>query len=115
MLTFDLKIKRKDLPQDRNSYQAFEYGIKEPEKIPHGKLTLRMFDHICSQYQVNRTKENINELSKKFNFESEKLETLIEYFRPFSAVSQKQIENNKNVEIETVFSNVRNLPKLKDK
>ncbi len=84
------------MPADRNVYEEFQYGMREPERdrIPHGRLTLRMFDDIWSSYKDKKTKENINALSKKFNLESEKLEILLEYFKPFTNVVQTETKSN---------------------
>ncbi len=71
-------------------HEPLEYGVPEPTKVSAGKLSLRMFDNLWGEYKTNKTEQNLNELSKKYNLDIEKLNLLIEYYKPFKAHLQKK-------------------------
>ncbi len=108
-----LQIKAKNLPQDRLQHEPLEYGVREPERVQAGKLTLRMFDNLWNEYKTNKTPQHLNDLSKKYNVDIEKLNLLIEYYKPFKVhVKQNDKEDKKNsfeLPISELFSNLKHI------
>ena len=103
-------------PKKENEYRSMmnsepdvdyeKYGYRKPDKIPAGKLTLRQFDELLSEYKKDKSQKNLNDLSAKYKVMPENLNLLIEYYKPFNRILKKNEKSNDANVIETVFPNL---------
>lgn len=52
---------------DRSQVEDFEYGYKEPEIVPKGKVTLRQVLKFITDHAEDPKKNDINNISKTYN------------------------------------------------
>ncbi len=84
-----------------------KYGYRKPEKVPSGKLTLRQFDELLSEYKKDKSQKNFDDLTVKYKVMPETLKLLIEYYKPFNRIVKKNENNNNNANlIENTFPNL---------
>ncbi len=82
-----------------------KYGYRKPEKIASGKLTLRQFDELLNEFKKDKSQKNFDDLTKKYKVMPETLKLLIEYYKPFNRILNKNEKNNSDV-IENIFPNL---------
>lgn len=61
------------LPINRNQIEEFEYGTKEPDKIPLGKTTLRIALDFITKHQSNPQEFNVNNIAELHSLPKEKV------------------------------------------
>ncbi|RWS22540.1 hypothetical protein B4U80_08220, partial [Leptotrombidium deliense] len=71
------------LPKQRSPPEELIYGIKEPENIPVGKLSLRQIIDILSVSHNNPAEFTIENASKHYKVDEEKLKSMLSYFHIF--------------------------------
>lgn len=54
------------MPLDRKSIAFFEYGHKDPDKIPPGRITLKKAMQFINDYQTNPNVNTISKLSDEY-------------------------------------------------
>jgi hypothetical protein len=102
-------------PKKENEYRTMmnmepdvdyeKYGYRKPEKIASGKLTLRQFDELLNEFKKDKSQKNFDDLTKKYKVMPETLKLLIEYYKPFNRILNKNEKNNSDV-IENIFPNL---------
>lgn len=66
----------KPLPISRKQVEEFEYGVKEPDKVPAGKVTLRTALEFLTSYQGNPAEFNAKNIAEKYTLPEEKVRKL---------------------------------------
>lgn len=80
------EIKRKKyraLPVDKSFVEDFDYGFKEPEKLPYGKTTLRNAMIFISSHQANPEEVTASKISCEYKLKEEDVETILKYYKTF--------------------------------
>ncbi|XP_017769493.1 PREDICTED: protein NDUFAF4 homolog isoform X2 [Nicrophorus vespilloides] len=62
----------KPLPTDRKPVEDFEYGVKQPTIVPHGKITLKQALEFISQHQNNPAVWTSSKISDDYLLSEEK-------------------------------------------
>lgn len=104
------------LPQNRTMVPEFDFGLKEPDKIPFGRTTLRQAIDYISSHQINPTEVTAAKIAHEYNMKVEDVENILKYFKTFEvylpatkkspalfagpAELRKQIQNNEVPAIE---------------
>ncbi|ESO87297.1 hypothetical protein LOTGIDRAFT_97242, partial [Lottia gigantea] len=76
----EIKSARK-LPETRSALKDYEYGIREPDKIPEGKVTLRLVHKMLIAYQVSPDEQTISKLSKEYKLDEKTLQQVLVHFK----------------------------------
>lgn len=74
------------LPVNRQTVEDFEYGVKDPEKIPEGKATLKQVLQFITDHQNNSKLHNSEKISNDYKIP----EDTISNFFVFIGLSQQQ-------------------------
>lgn len=83
------------LPQYNQTIDSYLYGYKEPDKIPQGKISLKLFNEMVKENNDKPEINNINLLSNKYKLEKDLIETLLTYYKPFQALNEKDLNNKR--------------------
>lgn len=67
------------LPTCRSIVEEFEYGHKEPENVPFGKITLKNAMYFIGQHQMDPKKYNSVNIAEKYKLSEE---TVCKYHYP---------------------------------
>lgn len=78
---------RRSLPLDRGEVQDFEYGIKEPEKVPVGRATLKQALQFITNHQNDRRRYNAEKIAEDYLIPQE---TVGKYTKSFPTVRRGQ-------------------------
>lgn len=57
---------RRALPSDRKEVEDFEYGIKEPEKVPVGRATLKQALEFITNHQNDRRRYSVAKIAEDY-------------------------------------------------
>lgn len=63
--------RKRPLPLDRHQVIDFEYGVKEPDSVPIGKVTLRNALKFITDHQNNRKINSVENISKEYSIDEE--------------------------------------------
>ncbi|CAK1591176.1 unnamed protein product [Parnassius mnemosyne] len=126
------KIKQnpnRPLPQERRQVQDYDFGLKEPDRIPYGRTTLGRALEFIESHQMNPNEVTASKIALEYKLKEEDVETILKYFKTYeiyipetkkSAATFagpatfrrqlqkseiKQLEDSKNDKIETRGSN----------
>lgn len=71
------------LPQNRTAVPDFDFGLKEPDKIPYGRTTLRhAIDYIAS-HQINPEEVTAAKIAFEYKLKVEDVENILKYFKTY--------------------------------
>lgn len=65
------------LPLERKQVEEFEYGTKEPDKVPVGKITLRTALEVITRHQNNPKEFTVKKMSEEVSLPEEKVRKCI--------------------------------------
>ncbi|XP_041974359.1 protein NDUFAF4 homolog [Aricia agestis] len=84
-VTKEIKNKSTDrpLPQDRKLIDDFDFGLKEPDKIPHGRTTLRLVLEYLASHQVNPEEVTAAKIAFEYKMRENDVETILKYFKTY--------------------------------
>lgn len=68
----------RQLPLDRQQVEEFEYGTKEPNRIPLGKATLRTALEFITKHQASPKEYNAQKIALEHSLSEEKVRKLFE-------------------------------------
>lgn len=71
------------LPVNRSLVPDFDFGLKEPDKVPYGKTTLRQAIDFISSHQVNPTEVTAAKIAHEYNMKVEDVENILKYFKTY--------------------------------
>ena len=71
------------LPQNRSLVPDFDFGLKEPDKVPYGKTTLRHAIDFISSHQVNPNEVTAAKIAHEYNMKVEDIENILKYFKVY--------------------------------
>ncbi|XP_032523732.2 protein NDUFAF4 homolog [Danaus plexippus] len=71
------------LPSFRGQVPDFDFGLKEPEKIPYGRTTLRQAIDYISSHQINPTEVTAAKIAFEYNLKEEDVVNILKYFKTF--------------------------------
>ncbi|XP_072948106.1 NADH dehydrogenase [ubiquinone] 1 alpha subcomplex assembly factor 4 [Epargyreus clarus] len=114
------------LPQDRKLVDDYDYGFKEPDRIPYGRTTLRQAIEFMTLHQCNPSEVTAEKIAIEYKLKEEDVVNILKYFKTYEvyvpetknsaavfagpAMLRKQLEESKLKEIEdkkhSVDSNV---------
>lgn len=77
-----LKNPNRPLPLDRSTHE-FEYGFKEPTKVPHGRVTLRNTLKFITDHNNNRKVETSEKISNDYLLPHETVQNILKYYKIF--------------------------------
>lgn len=61
------------MPLNRKQIEEFEYGAKEPDKIPSGKTTLRVVLDFITKHQGNPKEYTAQKIAEEYSLPEEKV------------------------------------------
>lgn len=71
------------LPQNRGLVPDFDFGLKEPDKVPYGKTTLRHAIDFISSHQVNPKEVTAAKIAHEYNMKVDDAECILKYFQTY--------------------------------
>ncbi|CAH2231906.1 jg11073 [Pararge aegeria aegeria] len=71
------------LPQDRKAPPDFDFGLKEPEKVPYGRTTLRHAIDYISSHQTNPEEVTAEKIAFEYKLKVEDVENILKYFKTY--------------------------------
>lgn len=77
------KTSDRPLPQDRKAVPDFDFGLKEPEKVPYGKTTLRHAIDYISSHQINPEEVTAEKIAFEYKLKVEDVENILKYFKTY--------------------------------
>ncbi|XP_023947227.2 protein NDUFAF4 homolog [Bicyclus anynana] len=75
--------KKRALPQDRKALPDFDFGLKEPEKVPYGRTTLRQAIDYISAHQINPEEVTAAKIAFEYKLKVEDVENILKYFKTY--------------------------------
>jgi hypothetical protein len=90
----NIELNKRKLPQYNDNLDTYLYGYKEPDKIPLGKISLKLFNEMIKE--SNDKKMDNNLLSNKYKLDKNLIDTLLIYYKPFQALSEKDLNNTQH-------------------
>lgn len=71
------------LPQDRRQHEDFDFGLKEPDKVPYGRTTLRHAINYISSHQANPEEITASKIAFEYKLKEEDVENILKYFKTY--------------------------------
>ncbi|CAH0717872.1 unnamed protein product, partial [Brenthis ino] len=71
------------LPQSRGLVPDFDFGLKEPDKVPYGKTTLRHAIDYISSYQINPAEVTAAKIAHEYKMKVDDVECILKYFKTY--------------------------------
>lgn len=71
------------LPSNRAQIDDFEFGFKEPEKVPIGRVTLRGALKFITDHQADSKKCSIEKISEEYLIDEDKISKYCKYIHQF--------------------------------
>ncbi|CAG0921474.1 unnamed protein product [Notodromas monacha] len=78
------------LPKSRATLEEFKYGLKEPEKVPPGRLTIRSAMDLLGKHTENPTQWNTEALAKHFVLKPELTQNVLDNFKLLQVVQMEE-------------------------
>lgn len=82
-ITNEVKSSSRILPQDRQVLENYEFGFKEPERVPYGRTTLRDTLNFLSSHQASPEEVTIPKIALEYKLKQEDVENIVKYFKTF--------------------------------
>lgn len=84
-ITREIQQKNPDrpLPMYRMQPEDFEYGFKEPDQVPYGRVTLRKALEFLSAYQSNPNEVTPEKIAEEYKLKLEDVNNALKYFKTF--------------------------------
>ncbi|GAB0089635.1 Protein NDUFAF4 homolog [Sergentomyia squamirostris] len=73
----------KPLPIDTKRVPAFEFGYKDPEHVPPGKVTMQQVAQFLGDFQRNSTEWNKEKIAEHYRLPVDTVDDILRHFRPF--------------------------------
>ncbi|XP_047520310.1 protein NDUFAF4 homolog [Pieris napi] len=71
------------LPQDRNALQDFDFGFKEPERVPYGRTTLRQAIEYITSHQMNPEEATAAKIAYEYKLKESDVENILKHFKTY--------------------------------
>ncbi|KAJ2940856.1 hypothetical protein O0L34_g10117 [Tuta absoluta] len=71
------------LPENRTQTEEFEYGFKEPERIPYGRTTIRHALNFISAHQTNPKEVTSEKIALEYKLKQEDVVNILKYFKTY--------------------------------
>ncbi|EEZ98853.1 protein NDUFAF4 homolog [Tribolium castaneum] len=78
------------LPLNRQQVEDFEYGVKEPEKIPEGRASLKQVLKFVTDHQHDRRLHSVEAISKEYKLPEEITKNVLKYYKVFEVYIPEQ-------------------------
>ncbi|XP_034116032.1 protein NDUFAF4 homolog [Drosophila albomicans] len=72
------------LPLERTTPDDFEYGYLEPERVAHGRCTLRQALQFINDHQLDPETYTASKIANDYKLKQDHLENILYYFKTFS-------------------------------
>ena len=82
-------VSKRALPSDRKVQPDHEYGYFEPEKIPHGKLSIKLAMELLSRYYTNPATHCTQKLATDYKLTKEQIDLLVKHFQIYQVYMPK--------------------------
>ncbi|XP_050671549.1 protein NDUFAF4 homolog [Leptidea sinapis] len=71
------------LPQNTKAVEEFDFGLKEPDKVPYGRTTLRQAIEYISSHQMNPQEVTAAKVAFEYKLKEEDAVNILKYFKTF--------------------------------
>lgn len=75
--------KTRPLPLDRKMPPEYDFGFKEPDRVPYGKTTLRDAINFITFHQSNPNEVTAAKIAFEYKLREEDVEHILKYFKTF--------------------------------
>lgn len=75
--------KKRPLPKDRKMPENFDFGFKEPERIPYGRTTLRHALNFISAHQLNPEEVTAAKIAVEYKMKESDVADILKYFKTY--------------------------------
>ena len=74
---------KRPLPQDRKMPEEYDFGFKEPERVPYGRTTLRDAINFISAHQANPDEVTASKIALEYKLNEEDVKNILKYFKTY--------------------------------
>lgn len=74
---------KRPLPQDRKMPEQYDFGFKEPERVPYGRTTLRDAINFISSHQANPEEATAEKIALEYKLKEEDVASILKYFKTY--------------------------------
>uniref|UniRef100_A0A2A4K9N7 protein-tyrosine-phosphatase n=1 Tax=Heliothis virescens TaxID=7102 RepID=A0A2A4K9N7_HELVI len=74
---------RRPLPKDRTMPPQYDFGFKEPERVPYGRTTLRDAINFISSHQTNPNEVTASKIALEYKLKEDDVESILKYFKTY--------------------------------
>ncbi|XP_063909071.1 protein NDUFAF4 homolog [Zophobas morio] len=78
------------LPLNRHQVEEYEYGFKEPDKIPIGKTTLRQALQFITDHHNDSKLHTPQKIAQDYQIPEESIKNILKYYRVFEVYIPEQ-------------------------
>ncbi|CAH1373411.1 protein NDUFAF4 homolog [Tenebrio molitor] len=78
------------LPVNKSQVEDFEYGVKEPERVPEGRTTLRNALKFITDHHKNPRLHSAEQIAKEYAIPEETINNVLNYFKVYEIYVPEQ-------------------------